>query len=629
MKLHWLLTGTIGTIFLLSSPALAAKLESWQFDAQQNRLEFNTFGSVQPKAQLIFNPTRLVIDLPDTTFGRPQLTQSVGGAVRSIRVGQFEPQTARIVVELAPGYTIDPQEVKFVASTGSRWLVQLPTPTLASIGSSADISIQPEPISPQPTSNTEFSSRNIYSVVKTDSVTSTNPRPLGNTLAAVTQLESFRVTGDGFFVRTNGGNPQIQVNRSSDKRAVNIDITGASLSSSLAQQDLSVNRYGVSRIQFYQLQTRQPTVRMTLYVDKNSPDWRASTSSIGGFVIIPSRVVKLPGDSDSSLISQATDSPAIIQSVELADNGTQLLIRSDKPVSAKGGWDRSSGLFRVTIANAKLAPRVTGPAFNANSPILRVRLQPQEDSVDVLVQPASGIQIGELNQISNQLLTLQLQRNRAITPPVALPPLPSTRDQLPELNINVPQTIPPETRPVPRGKLLVVIDPGHGGKDSGAPGLGRLLEKDVVLPIGKRVAAILEQNGVQAVLTRDADFFVELQGRVDIAERVNATLFVSIHANSVGNRPDVNGLEVYYYDSGYALAEVVRKTILQDIGTLKDRGTRKARFYVLRKSSMPSILVETGYMSGREDNPRLGSPEYQNRMADAIASGVLKYLRQR
>ena len=142
---------------------------------------------------------------------------------------------------------------------------------------------------------------------------------------------------------------------------------------------------------------------------------------------------------------------------------------------------------------------------------------------------------------------------------------------------------PSPNRPVPRGKLLVVIDPGHGGKDSGAPGLGGLLEKDVVLPIGKRVASILEQNGVQAVLTRDADFFVELQGRVDIAERVNATLFVSIHANSVDGRPNVNGLEVYYYDSGYALAEVVRNTILQNIGTIKDRGTRKARFYVLQK----------------------------------------------
>ncbi|MBU7583696.1 MAG: N-acetylmuramoyl-L-alanine amidase [Nostoc sp. TH1S01] len=623
MKLHWLLTGTIGTIFLLSSPALAAKLESWRFDAQQNRLEFNTLGSVQPKAQLIFNPTRLVIDLPDTDFGRPQLTQPVGGggAVRSIRVGQFDPQTARIVVELAPGYTIDPQGVKFTPATGSRWLVQLPTPTAIPVTSSADISLQPEPQPLEPTNNSNFPSRNIYSVVKSDPVTSNNPRPLGNTLAAVTQLESFRVTGDGFFVRTNGGNPQIQVNRSSDKRAVNIDIAGASLSTSLSQQDLSVNRYGVSRIQFSQLQTRQPTARITLYVDKNSPDWRASTSSIGGFVIIPNRVVRLPRNSDANVISEATDSPAIIQAVELAENGTQLLIRSNRPVSARGGWDRSSGLFRIAIANAKLAPRVIGPALNANSPILRVRLQPQDDSVNILVQPASGVQIGEVNQISTQLVAVQLQRTRAITPPVGLPPLPPINDQF-----GKPQ---PPTPPVPNGKLIVVIDPGHGGKDSGAPGFGGLLEKDVILPIGKRVAAILERNGVQAVLTRDADFFVELQGRVDIAERANATLFVSIHANSVDNRPDVNGLEVYYYDSGYALAEVVRKTILEDIGTIKDRGTRKARFYVLRKSSMPSILVETGYMTGREDNPRLGSPEYQNRMAEAIARGILKYLRQR
>ncbi|AFY42192.1 N-acetylmuramoyl-L-alanine amidase [Nostoc sp. PCC 7107] len=625
MKLHWLLTGTIGTIFCLSSPALAAKLESWRFDAKQNRLEFNTLGTVQPKAQLIFNPTRLVIDLPDTDFGRPQLTQPIGGAVRSIRVGQFDPQTARIVVELAPGYTIDPQGVKFIPTTGSRWLVQLPTPTATPITSSADISLQSEPQTLETTANSEFPSRNIYSVVKPDPVTSNHSRPFGNTLAAVTQLESFRVTGDGFFVRTNGGSPQIQVNRSSDKRAVNIDITGASLSPSLLQQDLSVNRYGVNRIQFSQLQTRQPTVRMTLYVDKNSPDWRASTSSIGGFVIIPNRVVRLPGNSDANLVSEATDSPAIIQAVELADNGTQLLIRSNRPVSAKGGWDRSSGLFRIAIANSQLAPRVIGPAFNANSPILRVRLQPQDDSVNILIQPAAGVQIGEVNQVSNQLLAVQLQRSRAITPPVGLPPLTSTNGQLPDPNGN-PQ---PATRPVPRGKLIVVIDPGHGGKDSGAPGLGGLLEKDVILPIGKRVAAILERNGVQAVLTRDADFFVELQGRVDIAERVNASLFVSIHANSVDSRPDVNGLEVYYYDSGYALADVVRKTILEDIATIKDRGTRKARFYVLRKSSMPSILVETGYMTGREDNPRLGSPEYQNRMAEAIARGILKYLRQR
>ncbi|MEY3222526.1 MAG: N-acetylmuramoyl-L-alanine amidase LytC, partial [Cyanobacteriota bacterium] len=112
-------------------------------------------------------------------------------------------------------------------------------------------------------------------------------------------------------------------------------------------------------------------------------------------------------------------------------------------------------------------------------------------------------------------------------------------------------------------------------------------------------------------------------------KRVNATLFVSIHANSVDNRPDVNGLEVYYYDSGYGLAENVRQAILADITTLNNRGTRKARFYVLRKNTIPAILVETGYMTGQEDNPRLGSRDYQNRMAEAIAHGVLNYLKQR
>ncbi|QLE55121.1 N-acetylmuramoyl-L-alanine amidase [Nostoc sp. TCL26-01] len=625
MKLHWLLSGTVGTIFLLSSPALAARLDSWRFDANQNRLEITTNGAVQPKAQLIFSPTRLVIDLPDTTFGQPQLTQPIGGAIRAVRVGQFDPQTTRIVVELTPGYTLDPQQVKFVGISPNRWTVQLPTPTLEKVSSSTQIAQQQEvPTTPIDTPDTSsiLSPRDVYSV------TPTTPEPPLNNIAAVTQIESLRVTGDGFFIRTRGTTPQIQVKRTDDKRVININVAGASLSPDL-EKDITINRYGVNRIQFTQLSTKPQTVRISMQVDKNSPDWRVSTSSVGGFIVIPSRgIVTLPRDNPPNNISVNTDTLATIQAVELNENSTRLLIRSDQPVSAQGGWDRSSGLFRIIINNAKLSSRVTGPNLNANSPILRVRLQPQtNNTVIVLVQPSAGVQIGELNQVSNQLLALELQGSRRFIPPVGLPPLPPTnRSQLPDINTRNPRNI---SQPVPRGRFLVVIDPGHGGKDSGAPGLGGLLEKDVVLPIGRRIAAILEQNGVQTVLTRDADFFVELQGRVDIAERANATLFVSVHANSVDGRPDVNGLEVYYYDSGYALAETVRQTILSEIGTLKDRGTRKARFYVLRKSSMPSILVETGYMTGREDNPRLGSPEYQNRMAEAIARGILQYLKIR
>lgn len=613
---------------MLSSPAMAAKLESWRFDANQNRLEINTLGNVQPQAQLIFNPTRLVIDLPGTTFGRPQLTQQVGGAIRAIRVGQFDEQTTRIVVELTPGYTLDPKGVQFVGRTGNRWMVQLPTPVADNnVPSTNTAGQQEQAIATETlprTSPSVFSQRDIYNVVTTSPVI---PPRNGMLVARVTQIENLQVTGDGFFVRTNGGNPQIKVNRSNDQRAINFDIAGATLSPSLKQRDLSINRYGVSSIQFSQLQTSPSVVRMTLQVDENSQNWRATTSSVGGFVLLPSRgIAQLPGGNSPRPIPSST---ATIESVQLANNGTQLLIRADQAVSATGGWDRTSGLFRITINNARLAPKVTGPTFNPNSPILRVRLQPQEsNTVVVLVQPAAGVQIGELNQVGDELLALELRRSGSVTPPLVLPPLSSNQGQFPN-PIDNPRPSRPQPRPsVPRGKLLVVIDPGHGGKDSGAPGIGGLLEKDVILPIGKRVAAILEQNGVQAVLTRDADFFVELQGRVEIAERVNATAFVSIHANSVDNRPDVNGLEVYYYDSGYALAEVVRNTILQNINTINNRGTRKARFYVLRKSSMPSILVETGYMTGREDNPRLASPEYQNRMAEAIARGILKYLQR-
>ncbi|MBD2430462.1 MULTISPECIES: N-acetylmuramoyl-L-alanine amidase [Fischerella] len=616
MKLHhWLIPTTFLSICLLSSPANAANLQSWRFDANQNRLELNTDGAVQPTAQLVFNPTRLVIDLPGIKFGRPQLVQSVGGAIRAIRIGQFDPQTTRVVVELTPGYTLDPQQVKFEGVTASRWQVQLPQPKRQEVATTT---------------------RNIYSVVTPDKP-NTPPANKGTLVSAntgTTQIESLRVTGDGFFVRTSGSRPQIQVNRSQDKSTVDIDIAGATLSPKLVQQNVNVNRYGVGSIQFTQLATTPPTVRMTMRVNKSSPDWRASTSAIGGLVILPnSGVTRLPGGNLANNPSPSpivTNDVATIQAVELSATGRQLIIKGDRNLTASGGWDRSSGLFRITIPNAKLSTPVKGPVMDANSPILRVRLQQQDsNTVVVYVQPASGVQIGPVNQIDDQFVSVDLQRNRAS---VVLPPLPQADPQpLPVPNANnpdgIPKTQPP--RPAPRGRVVIVVDPGHGGKDPGAPGIGGLLEKDVVLPIGRRVAAILEQNGYQAILTRDSDYFVELQGRVNIAERANATLFVSIHANSVGQRPEVNGLETYYYDSGYRLAQVVHNSILSKIGTLKDRGVRKARFYVLRKSSMPSILVETGYMTGREDNPRLGNPEYQNRMAEGIAGGILQYLQQR
>ncbi len=126
MKLHWLLPSFIGVV-LLPSTAKADSLTSWHFDANQNRLDLTTDEGVQPNVKLIANPTRLVIDLPGVILGHPQTHQRVNPVIPDIRVGQFDPQTTRMVVELSSGYTLDPTKVQ-VQGSPTHWSVQLPTP---------------------------------------------------------------------------------------------------------------------------------------------------------------------------------------------------------------------------------------------------------------------------------------------------------------------------------------------------------------------------------------------------------------------------------------------------------------------------------------------------------------------
>ncbi len=615
MKIQWLIPATFGTVLMLSSPTLAAKLESWRFDRHQNLLEITTNGAVKPEAQLVFSPTRLVIDLPGVKFGRSQLTQRIGGGIREIRIGQFDEQTTRIVLELSPGYILDPKQVKFVGKSANRWTVQLPK--LATDSNSSTI---------QNTTNNP--NNNNYNLVGIDSQPKAEFSPIANSSRGTTQLENLQITGDGFFIRTNGGNPQTRIIRSRDKTTVFLDILGATLSPNLTQGNLAVNKHGVDSIGFSQLQTTPTSVRMTLKVDANSPDWQVTPSS-GGLVILPTREIVNSPENENFPPSRINNGAiATIQSVEFAENGTQLLIRADQVISATTGWDRNSGLFRITIANAKLANQVKGPTFDANSPIVKLRLQPQPpNTVVILIQPASGVTLGVLNQVGDKLLALKLQRYRQIRPPMNLPPLLPPKQQLPDLNSRQPQITP--RRSVRKGKLVVIIDPGHGGKDSGAIGIGSIQEKNIILPISKRITEVLERNGIQVIMTRDSDYFVTLPGRVAMAQRANADVFVSIHANSAGaSRPEVSGLETYHYDTGLTLARIVHNKILQSLN-VRDRNVRKARFYVLRKTSMPSILVETGFLTGREDAAKLRTSAYQNRMADAIAQGILQYLRSR
>ncbi len=183
---------------------------------------------------------------------------------------------------------------------------------------------------------------------------------------------------------------------------------------------------------------------------------------------------------------------------------------------------------------------------------------------------------------------------------------------------------------VPYGKYKVVIDPGHGGSDPGAVGINGLRETDIVLEVSKNVSEYLTKKGVKTILTRKNERTLDLQPRVVKANNSKADAFVSIHANATrGQRRDVNGLETYYYSGykGYSLAKNIHKQILIASSQSPDRGVRRSRFYVIRKTSMPAVLVEIGFVTGMYDAALLRQKAYRDKMSFAIAKGILNYLK--
>ena len=182
---------------------------------------------------------------------------------------------------------------------------------------------------------------------------------------------------------------------------------------------------------------------------------------------------------------------------------------------------------------------------------------------------------------------------------------------------------------VKQNKFLVIIDPGHGGNDPGAIGIGGIRETDVVLEVSKIVKKLLSEKGVKASLTRKNELDLDLPPRVSFANNTDADIFVSIHANaSRGKRRDINGLETFYFRGwrGRLLAKRIQKQILRVSPGSPDRGVKQGRFYVIKNTRMPAVLVEIGFLTGRLDARRLEKTAHRKRIAYAIAKGILEYL---
>jgi len=220
---------------------------------------------------------------------------------------------------------------------------------------------------------------------------------------------------------------------------------------------------------------------------------------------------------------------------------------------------------------------------------------------------------------------------------------------------------------------LIVIDPGHGGRDPGAVGRSGLKEKDVALGVALYVKNILEgQKKAKVILTRDRDQFVPLERRAWIANSKDADVFVSIHANAHPSR-SVNGVETYYLDNttdraamrvaalenatpekkgddlsrilidlrcnvnaweSNELAKRMQTAVVEKVRQkgykgARDLGAKGSLFYVLIGAHMPSVLVEVAFLTNPSEEKRLATREYQKALAEGVARGITDYLRQR
>ena len=167
----------------------------------------------------------------------------------------------------------------------------------------------------------------------------------------------------------------------------------------------------------------------------------------------------------------------------------------------------------------------------------------------------------------------------------------------------------------------VVIDPGHGGHDRGGVPGQRIGEKQMTLDVSQRLKRVLESNGYRVVMTRNSDEFIPLGQRAAIANRNRGATFVSVHFNSA-RRAGANGIETYYYrrDSVNLAANIHRNVVA--VASTENRGIRRRGYFVLRRTSIPSVLVECGFLTNSSEGRQVLNPNYRQKLAEAIARGI-------
>ncbi|NGZ77101.1 N-acetylmuramoyl-L-alanine amidase family protein [Saccharibacillus alkalitolerans] len=306
--------------------------------------------------------------------------------------------------------------------------------------------------------------------------------------------------------------------------------------------------------------------------------------------------------------SNAAETSASIDAISFSDS--RLTIAADSPVVPQGTLLRNPDRIVVDLPGSAFGPALLR---NGNLNLGQIAALPVEGSSLV-----KQVRYSLFSQ-SPSTVRVVLDLNRSAGYNLY------TQGNLVIVDLNDGGTAPPAGA---NGKKIVVIDPGHGDQDPGGIGITGVKEKNMVLPLSLKVAALLKQEpDIDLIMTRSDDTFVTRSGRAKMANDAGADLFLSIHGNKASSSSAV-GTETYYADAARSksLADVIQKHVQAATG-FRDRGSKQANFIVIRQTTMPAALVEIGFLSNKEEETLMMREDFQQKVAEAIVAGIKEYLK--
>lgn len=302
--------------------------------------------------------------------------------------------------------------------------------------------------------------------------------------------------------------------------------------------------------------------------------------------------------------------------IELIEDGNNIILKEKKVHKEDIKFSKTGDVLKIeNLINPK-----NSISYNSSSRVLNISV-PKENNLKTGSHRINDNLIGEIDiEEGKSFYDIRINMRDPITYNLL-------SQDLNSLSIKISKA--PSTS---KSDRLIVLDPGHGGRDGGAKPRD-VAEKDVTLPLSLKLENVLRSRGYNVHMTRTTDVYIDRFERAKIANGVFPDVFISIHCNSVANNTTANGIETYYYGHGVdpelreerkKLATSIQKSLINKTGAV-NRGVKTNSFTVIKNTNMPSILVETGFLTHTIEGDLLNTNAYQDKLAEAMADGLDNY----